>query len=288
MLKKLVNENILATKVKIFFARISYFFAILVYGKKPRIITRDGIKFEVDLSEGIDLSLFLFGKYQEHVVCNKLVHIPDDAVIIDVGANMGAMALQYAKRAARGKVYAFEPTDYSMARLRRNIELNPALASRIEVIQSFVSSEDTANPLLKAYASWKVGGRPAESLHPVHRGAVKPAEGVGAVTLDKFCSYRQLPRLDLVKIDTDGHEYEVLAGARETIKKYRPYIIFEAGMYAMKEKNLNFSFFSDYFSSFGYKLYDSIKAVEITGLNYEKYIPANATIDIIAIPESKN
>ncbi len=284
MLNRLINENILATKVKIFFAKISYRLAIAFYGRKPRIITRGGIKYEADLSEGIDLALFLFGKYQEHVTDNKLTPLTDDAVIIDVGANMGAMALQFAKRVVNGHVYAFEPTDYSMARLRRNLELNPQLAARIEVIQSFVSSSNNERPGIRAYASWKVDGLTDGEKHPIHRGAEKPAEGIGAITLDAFCKSRELAKLNLIKIDTDGHEYEVLLGAKETIKKYRPFIIFEAGIYAMKERNIDFSFFTDYFSSLGYKLANSIKADEINETNYKKYVPSDATIDIIAIP----
>lgn len=284
----LVNDTILTTKIKIFAARIPYIIATLFYGKKPRIITRQGIKYEVDLSEGIDLSIFIFGKYQEHVTKNKLLKFPKDSVFIDVGANMGVMSLKFAQLAPEGKVYSFEPTHYSLARLKRNLELNPQLASRIEVVNSFVSSKTSANANIKAYASWKVNGTRTEDAHPVHLGIAKSTEGVGSTSLDDFCQRKSLTKITLIKIDTDGHEYDVLLGARETIKKYRPQIIFEAGIYAMTEKKIDFSFYVKYFNELEYSLFDSIKAEELTADNYLRYIPQKGTIDIIALPIGQN
>jgi FkbM family methyltransferase len=285
VLSRLINESNLNTRLKVISARIPYFFVTLFYGKKPRIATKGGIKYELDFSEGIDLSLFIFGRYQEHVTHNKLIPIPKDAVIIDVGANMGAMSLQFAKIASSGKVYSFEPTHYSMARLKRNISLNPELSARIEVINSFVSSKSTENAKITAFASWKVDGGQDENAHPVHLGTAKDTDGVGSVSLDDFCKARNLNKIDLVKIDTDGHEYDVFLGAKEALKKYRPYIIFEAGLYSFAEKNIDFSFYINYFKELNYKMYDSLKKAEITADNFRKYIPEKRTIDVIAVPQ---
>ena len=284
MLNRLIDKTIFATKVKILFARIPYIIVTLFYGKKPRIVTKQGIKYELDLSEGIDLSIFLFGKYQEHVIKNKIIALPKDGLVIDIGANMGAMTLQFAQKAPQGKVYAFEPTHYSLARLKRNLELNPELASRVEVINSFVSLKSSANANLIAFSSWKVSGEKTGDTHPVHKGIAKSTEGVGSITLNDFCSSRNLPKIDLIKIDTDGHEYDILLGAKEAIKKYRPKLIFEAGIYAMTEKNIDFSHYAKYFHELNYRLFESVKEVEITEANYKKYIPENGTIDIIAAP----
>jgi FkbM family methyltransferase len=284
VINKLVNDSILSTKIKVLAARIPYVIASFFYGKKPRIIIRNGIKYEVDLSEGIDLSLFVFGKYQEHVTRNKWIPLTDDAIIIDIGANMGAMALPFAQIAKNGKVFAFEPTQYSLTRLKRNLELNPELASRIEVINSFVSSVSTPNANIKAFASWKVNGEKGVDVHPVHLGIAKLTEGVGSITLDEFCFKRDLAKINLIKIDTDGHEYEILLGAKETIRKYRPYLIFEAGIYAMTEKGIDFSFYLNYFKELNYRIVDSLKGSEITAINYRNYIPERRTIDVIAMP----
>ncbi|MGP8216991.1 MAG: FkbM family methyltransferase [Bacteroidia bacterium] len=284
MFRKLIIHNLPLTRIKIGIAKILYVFASIIYGKKPRLISQNGINYEVDLSEGIDLSLFLFGSFQKHVTHNKLLSLPKDAVIIDIGANFGVMSLQFAQIAPEGKVYSFEPTHYAIAKLKRNLELNPSLASRIEVINSFLSATSTANANIKAYSSWKVNDEKAPDMHPEHLGAAKSTEGVGAMTLDDFCKSRQLQRLDFIKIDTDGHEYEILQGARETISKYRPQIIFEIGIYVMTEKGIDFTFYSNYFKELNYNMFDSGTTALITLENHKEYIPEKGTIDIIAKP----
>ena len=284
MFRKFIIHNLPLTRIKIGIAKILYLFVTPFYGKKPRIIEQNGIKFEVDLSEGIDLSLFLFGNFQKHVTNNKLISLPKDATIIDIGANFGVMSLQFAKIASEGKVYAFEPTHYALGKLKRNLELNPEIAKRIEVINSFLSAKSAANADIKAYSSWKVNDEKSNDMHPEHQGAAKSTEGVGAMSLDDFTKSKQLNKLDFIKIDTDGHEYEILQGARETFAKYRPQLIFEIGLYVMTEKNIDFTFYSNYFKDLNYCMYDSTSSKVITLENHKEYIPKKGTIDIIAKP----
>ena len=48
-------------------------------------------------------------------------------------------------------------------------------------------------------------------------------------TLDAFADERQLERLDFLKIDVEGLEADVLAGATKTLKRFHPTIVFETG-----------------------------------------------------------
>lgn len=284
MLRRLIYKNLPVTRIFIYIAKVLYFFTTIVYGKKPRIITRHGITYEVDLSEGTDLSLFLFGSFQKHVVKSELLSIPKDAVIIDVGANFGLMALPFAQMAPQGMVYAFEPAHYAVTHLKRNISLNPELAKRIEVINAFASAKSSENTDMRAIASWKVSSD-NESHHPVNMGAVKSAEGVPGIALDDFCKQKNLTHVDFIKMDTEGYESDVMKGATETIAKYRPQIIFELGLYSMPERGIDFSFFSEYFAKLNYRMYDSASKALITLENHKEYVPAKATIDILAMPQ---
>ncbi|MDX1373790.1 MAG: FkbM family methyltransferase, partial [Nitrososphaeraceae archaeon] len=57
----------------------------------------------------------------------------------------------------------------------------------------------------------------------------QPTQRVKMTTLDKFYeSNPDLQKCDIIKIDVEGCEAHVLAGAVETIKKYKPKIIVEA------------------------------------------------------------
>ncbi len=280
----MLNRWLPITRIKIFGAKILYKFTTLFVGKHKRVIVRDGVNYEVDLAEGIELSLFLFGKFQSHITNNPFLKIKPDFTIIDIGANVGLMTLQFAKLVPQGKVYSFEPTNYALERLKKNLGLNPDLARKVAVINSFVSEHSSSNPDIIAYSSWKVNGERGENDHPVHLGTPKTAEGVPATSLNDFVEKQQIEKIDFIKIDTDGHEYEVFKGADKAIAKYRPRIIFEIGLYVMDEKKINFDFYYNYFKTLNYKLVDTKTSVEINLENYKKYIPLKGSTDLIAIP----
>jgi len=271
--------------LKLRLAKILYFLARLLYRSDTQTVVRNGIKYELDLSEGIDLAMFLFGSFQKHVSQNKYLPLQADAVIFDVGANFGIMTLQFAKAAPLGKVYAFEPTSYAFSKLQKNLSLNQQLAERIVAVRCFVSSNNTEQPNIdKVYASWKVTSQSRAARHKIHGGIETPVGSVQSVTLDSFCMQNQINRLDLIKIDTDGHEYEVLEGARQTIGKFRPAVIFEIGLYLMEEAGIDFGHFLDFFDSMKYRLCDSKTGTGITAANHSRFIPVSSTIDILALP----
>jgi FkbM family methyltransferase len=285
-MKRLINR-LPITRIKILFARLLYAIVHLIYRADKRIIVRNGIKYEVDLAEGIELSMFLFGNFQKHVFQSAYLSVPQDAIIFDVGANCGMMTLQFAKLVASGKVYSFEPTFYAFSKLKRNLELNPELAKRIVAIQSFVSLSSSGQTDIKAYASWKVGGAIKGNKHKIHGGTSKSADGIGAVSLDDFCVENEIKRLDFIKIDTDGHEFEVLMGGQKVIEKFRPIIIFEIGRYLMEENNTNFSDYLDFFGTLNYSLSNSKNLKEINASNYNEHIPLKSAIDILATPNNR-
>jgi FkbM family methyltransferase len=278
-----IFKKIPMTRIRIAIAHALYFVFRALLGKNKRIIQRSGVFYEVDLSEGIDLSLFLLGNFQSYVIQNKYFSLKKNAIVFDVGANVGSMALRFAQGASEGHVYAFEPTDYAFKKLQRNLSLNPKLAERIYPVQKFLSDQSKSDPQIQAYASWKVDGS-AKNSHPLHGGTIKPAESVPAITLDQFCVQNQIQRIDLIKIDTDGHEHRVLNGARKTIKKYLPFVVFEIGGYVLKEQELEFEQFHDYFENLRYSLLNIKNGKKINLQNFSNQIPLRSTTDIIAIP----
>jgi FkbM family methyltransferase len=279
-----VLNQIPMTRIRLFIARILYILLHWVFRKDNHIIRRHGVRYEVGLAEGIDLSLFLFGNFQNHVTSKKYLNLPENAVIFDIGANIGSMALRFAQHAAFVKIYAFEPTNFAYNKLLRNLSLNPELAQRITPVQLFLSDQTISDHHLKAYSSWRVDGS-AANVHPLHGGTIKSAESVPAVTIDDFCLENKVGRIDLIKIDTDGHEFCVLQGARRMVVKHLPYIVFELGIYVMQEMGIEFEQFYAYFLELNYKLLNAKNGKNITLQNYTEQIPQRSTIDIIAIPQ---
>jgi tRNA G37 N-methylase Trm5 len=83
-----------------------------VLGKSDHaVIRRNGITWELDLQEGIDFSIFLFGGFELATLrLYDSILRPGD-IVLDVGANIGAHTLPFARLVGKdARVYAFEPT----------------------------------------------------------------------------------------------------------------------------------------------------------------------------------
>ncbi len=279
-------NNLPLTRMKILVAKGIYKVLTIANKNDIRRVSRGGINFELDLAEGIDLSIYLFGNFQKHILAKKYFAMPNDAIIFDVGANIGAMTLPYAlsvKGKGKGKVFSFEPTDYAYKKLLRNISLNPELSETIEVTKCFVSSSATENSKLKAFSSWKLddGGK---NLHPVHLGSEMTTSSTPSITLDDFAKTKNLTKVNYIKIDTDGHEMDVLIGAKEILRRFKPIIVFECGQYLLKEQNLHVKDYVSFFQDLGYELINLSSNIKLNLNNIADEVPRNATIDIIAIP----
>lgn len=70
-------------------------------------------------------------------------------------------------------------------------------------------------------------------------------------TLDSY----MFKKIDLIKIDTEGFEFEVLKGGEASIKKYKPIIIFEANFFSFEIKNQIYLFFKKINMNFSELIY---------------------------------
>ena len=137
--------------------------------------------------------------------------------ILDVGAHVGTFTVPLARAAgADGLVCAFEPTQWSYDLLLLNIELN-GLAGVICPVHRAVSDQ---------VASYSV-----ETPDKRNTGGsylVGSEQGIQSVVLDDWVS-RHLPErsIDLLKIDVEGMEPFVLAGAKSLIDSHQPCVYFE-------------------------------------------------------------
>lgn len=137
---------------------------------------------------------------------------------IDAGANVGAIAFLMADRVGgAGKVLAFEPAPATFARLERNIALNPDVQRIISPCQAGLGAN--AGQLHLVADDTVVGNAALKSSG----GVEVPIE-----TIDHAFARSGWSRLDFVKIDVEGMEYEVFQGARATFAGCRPIIFFES------------------------------------------------------------
>jgi len=272
------------TKIKVLIAHILYKTIKLFKRSNNVISARKGIQYSLDLSEGIDLSVYLFGGFQNHIF-NPRIQLKEEDVILDVGANCGVISLNLAKRYPHNMVYSFEPTNFAYDKLLINLGLNKEIAKNIVPVKAFMSDIDKDINNFDIYSSWKIDKIDKENAHPTHLGIKKSASDVPAYKIDTFINKYNINKVGFIKIDTDGNEWSVLNGAVETIKRDRPELIFEVGKYLLDEKNISFEIFIQFFQDINYNLFTSDFKKQISLNNYTNIIPKDYTIDVFAIPD---
>ena len=119
--------------------------------------------------------------------------------------------------------------------------------------------------------------------HPIHLSLSKKATK-RQTTLDSFINDNNISRLDFIKIDTDGYELEILKGAINSLKRFKPVIVFELATYLLKENNQSYSDFEKILIPLGYKLIDGKSGHKVTVMNIDRIVPKAGSTDIIALP----
>lgn len=176
----------------------------------------------------------LWGIYLEEMhlpnVLRKL--LKPDSCALDVGAHIGSFTSQLLQAAPRGKHVVIEASPTKAAWLKSHF---PAVDVHV-VAASETNGTATFQENLR---------RPGFSrLSPVATNDECISYDVATCRLDDLLSGR---RFDLIKIDVEGHELSVLRGATETIRKFRPAIIFECGAeYALRDEGISRRALYDY------------------------------------------
>jgi FkbM family methyltransferase len=217
--------------------------------------TRDGLHYDLDLSQAIDLTIFLLGRFEPPTVAAFRRYVKPGATVIDIGANIGAHTLQLARLVGpQGRVLSFEPTGFAFAKLRRNLQLNPQIAGRVTALQCFLTAEGDKTLPQSIYSSWSL--KRSADAHDKHLGLPMATTGARSATLDRALSDHGVEKVDLVKLDVDGFECDVLAGARDMIRRDRPTFVMEIMPYGLVEQGANLKQLLDYLIPIGYRLYD--------------------------------
>jgi FkbM family methyltransferase len=172
----------------------------------------------------IDLPLFLYGVYEISGTRFLREVVKPGSTVIDVGANSGYYSLIAASlTGARGHVCAFEPVAEPFDRLRRNLAHNGF--QNITVTRAVVGR---AMGRSIVYPSAVANNDGLGSVLPGPSRAVV-GEEVPMIDLDHFVQELPDSRVDLVKVDVEGTEAEVFAGAAHLLSRpIAPALLFES------------------------------------------------------------
>ena len=142
-------------------------------------------------------------------------------VIFDVGAHQGETALRYRNLFPDATLYAFEPTQNSFNILCQNTEKYPnilpvhsALGNKTGKIKLHINTFSQTNSVLPTHEN-------AEHTWGKHLFETKNTEEVPVSTIHDFTAHRNIPKIDLLKIDAQGSEKMILEGAGKNLLKIK-------------------------------------------------------------------
>lgn len=174
-------------------------------------------------------------------------HLPGCApsVIFDVGANDGKTAIALAASFPDAVVYAFEPVAETFRALAQNAAthhrirpFNLALGARPRNARMRIKAVSVSNRI----AGW--------------RDLLKPGETVTMTSGDDFCGEQGLDRIGLLKVDSEGHDLQVLIGFRKMLAAARIDLVeAEVGMNPENKRHVSFEAVKTYVERFGYRLF---------------------------------
>ena len=155
-----------------------------------------------------------------------LAQVPRGGVALDIGANLGEWTVPLARAVgADGRVVAFEPMPVAAKALAETARLNKL--PQVEIVPAAVS--DRAGRAMLAVPKVTSSAVDTGRAHLGAAASGQEAFEVDTVTVDALPAVAALSRLDLVKIDVEGHERAVLAAAAETLRRWRPAVVMETG-----------------------------------------------------------
>ena len=141
-------------------------------------------------------------------------NLPQDAVMFDIGGNIGVTALLLTGLRPQGHLHVFEALPANAAFLRQNLALNGV--TNCTVVEAAVGDEPGRVHLNGTGSAAQVGA-------PAGPGK----DGVPVVTLDGYAEGAGLTRLDFIKMDIEGYEPAALEGGAELIARHQPPILME-------------------------------------------------------------
>lgn len=216
----------------------------------------------------IGVSMRMYGEYGQYEINLLNNFMNKESVVYDIGSNMGFHSLGLAEHSKI--VYAFEanPKNYKLCKL------NVATQPKVKVYNVAVSDSNRLGTVedIDLDSQNNYG-----EIH-VDTGSVE----CEFVKLDDFIKKQKLLPPTVIKIDVEGHEYEVLKGADETIRNNLPIIFYE------HQHGDHLPEIYDYLTQLGYKIY-WFPTANYNPQNYRNnsqniFMPNSGVINALAIP----
>jgi FkbM family methyltransferase len=190
--------------------------------RRPDVVVRyaGAARLRLDLKDLVQVDIAKHGYYEIEVWDALAAFVTGDDVLWDVGGHVGSVAIRAALNPGVRCVYTFEPNPRTAARLLANLELNP----KIQVHHQPIALSDRQEIRSLHFGDAGNIGLASVVLRPTAESV--PVE---CTTADAWIAAGKASPPTLMKIDVEGFERDVLAGAEKLLASgVLKAIVFEA------------------------------------------------------------
>jgi FkbM family methyltransferase len=159
-----------------------------------------------------------YGGFEFREIALLAANLPERALVLDIGANVGYYALSLALPPCSARVVAFEPVARTAGELLENATRNGVGGDQLIVERLAVGERNEPVWITTAHHS---------SNYLVSGSSSEVKEQVACVRLDSFIATHHLGPVHAMKIDVEGGELGVVSGARDLLERDRPLILAE-------------------------------------------------------------
>jgi FkbM family methyltransferase len=178
-----------------------------------------------------------------------------DGVFLDIGANIGFHTLSIASSFDKARCLAFEPNRLINAQLNCNVSLNHHLTNIVTYDIAISDRSGEIDFYMQKASSYNRGLSSTSYNYDIEGEDIEKVQ-VSMEPLDQVLEDAVQERVSVIKIDTQGSEYQVLCGAIKTIARSKPVIFFEFEVdYHLADPEGKLNQILDQFSSCDYEVF---------------------------------
>lgn len=212
----------------------------------------DGSRMLLDLRSQTEQMAYFLGEYDRQLIQWVCSRLPEDATIVDAGANVGFWALSMASQLRSSVIVAVEAMPSNAERLSRNVEVNGGGG---EIRVKHVALGDREGELVLQLQGDATTGN-AFVVKQDHEDAEgKSYFRIPTTTLDDLYAEEGLERCQFIKVDIEGYEVPFLRGAIATLRRERPVILGEFNNYFMNYHGYSFEDVNELLNPLGYSAF---------------------------------
>lgn len=195
---------------------------------RPIYITIKGVageRLRVNLNDHIGWRTCLDSIFDPVPIILADLFCEPSGVVLDVGANIGTTSIPVAYMGHQ--VIGVEPSPEILSDLSHNIALNSPIPYTTMNLAAASPKTKTDDGYLELYSSEGNLGAGSLLKNWNEGKANRKVELTRSATLDSMVSFLHPGRIDFVKIDVEGFEYEALQGLQDILKTDQPAVVFE-------------------------------------------------------------